>query len=334
VNIEKFRQTELRYNELKEKHNVGEISAEEMKKQLKSLMILDDTGRYWMIGGKTGKWYTYNGKEWTESNPYPVEAEKPVVVEEHIDTSDNPFPSRSEYSFYGEKDDNSYENKEEETEESAHISLDETEQATTISFASSEPLVTQSEPEPKKTSYTEHYAYKQAEAAPLTKSFTSLTSPSAPINHSEQPSDATLNVTVQSSSPIRQIEAPAPKDTAATRVQPILSSDLGRISMPTHITIKQISFLPAMIFMGGFGSIFGVIFGAMFGIFKVLEPLAGIFPMMLVEMRGKVFGGLLFAAVGGLTGFILFALAGVLIALFYNTVASVFCGLRLKIKTE
>ena len=23
-----------------------------------------------MIGGKSGKWYTYNGEEWLEDNPY------------------------------------------------------------------------------------------------------------------------------------------------------------------------------------------------------------------------------------------------------------------------
>lgn len=337
MNIEKFKQTELRYNELKEKHNAGEISADEMKKQLKSLMILDDSGRYWMIGGKTGKWYTYNGKEWVENTPYPVEEEE-IQVEEHIDTSDNPFPSRNEYSFYSDRDEPAYEQRkaDEEEEESAHITLDETEQATTISFsADSESESPKLETETIKTTYTEHYASKQAESNPYTKTLSSLTTPTTPVVTTEPKADTTVSLTVQPPIQVKSIkEEISGKESSATRIQASLPQDLSRMAHPTQLTIKQISLLPSMIFMGGFGSIFGVIFGAMFGIFKIMEPLAAIFPLMLAEMRGKVFGGLLFAAIGGLAGFILLALTGALIALFYNTVASVFCGMRFKIKAE
>ncbi|MCP5103215.1 MAG: hypothetical protein GY950_07550, partial [bacterium] len=72
----KFKETEEKYRELKEALNNGEISPEEMKKQLKKMMVLDDDGNYWMIGGKTEKWYIYNGTDWKEGNPFPKEEEK------------------------------------------------------------------------------------------------------------------------------------------------------------------------------------------------------------------------------------------------------------------
>lgn len=314
MNSEKFKNTERQYNELKEKHNAGEISAEEMKKKLKSLMLLDDSGRYWMIGGKSGKWYTYNGKEWQESNPYPVEAE-PVSTEEHIDTSDNPFPSQSGYSIYG--DDVSQEEDNVRFQEREHTT-------TTIDFES------ESEGEPT-TEHSEEYKQNVYEASPQTRTLSTLVTPKAEAKN--EPVSPSRSLAEEQKSPSRETTY---KQSTRNASAPQQSSELElkKITPPTYITIKQISLLPAMLFSGGLGSIIGVIFGAMFGIFKILESLSSVFPMMLVEMRGKVFGGLLFAAIGGLAGFILLALLGALVSLFYNTVSSVFCGLRIKVRTE
>lgn len=74
----KFKETEEKYGELKERLNNGEITPEEMKKELKKMMVLDETGNYWMIGGKTGKWYVYNGTDWKEGNPF--EQEEPAAA--------------------------------------------------------------------------------------------------------------------------------------------------------------------------------------------------------------------------------------------------------------
>jgi hypothetical protein len=70
MDINKFKKIEGKYLELKAKLDSGEVHAEEMKKELKKLMVLDDKGNYWMIGGKTGKWYMYDGTSWKEESPY------------------------------------------------------------------------------------------------------------------------------------------------------------------------------------------------------------------------------------------------------------------------
>jgi len=66
----RFRDVEVRFKILSDQHRQGEINSETLKKELKKMMILDEKNRYWMLGGKTGKWYVYSGKEWNENNPY------------------------------------------------------------------------------------------------------------------------------------------------------------------------------------------------------------------------------------------------------------------------
>jgi len=73
--IKLFQQSEARYQELRERLDLKEITPEEMKQQLKALMVLDDEGRYWMIGGKTGRWYLYENNQWLEREPYPPSSE-------------------------------------------------------------------------------------------------------------------------------------------------------------------------------------------------------------------------------------------------------------------
>lgn len=70
MNVDKFKEIELKYRELKVKLDQNEITADDLKKKLKKMMILDEDGNYWMIGGKSGKWYVYNGTEWKEGDPY------------------------------------------------------------------------------------------------------------------------------------------------------------------------------------------------------------------------------------------------------------------------
>ena len=66
---EKFQQVENRYQELKSQREGGEISVAQLKQALKKLMIVDDRGHYWMIGGKTGRWYRHDGGQWIVDDP-------------------------------------------------------------------------------------------------------------------------------------------------------------------------------------------------------------------------------------------------------------------------
>jgi hypothetical protein len=54
---------------------------------------------------------------------------------------------------------------------------------------------------------------------------------------------------------------------------------------------------------------------------------------MLQETRGKIQGGLIFAAMGGICGFILFALVSVIISAIYNGISYFFGGIRFKVKS-
>lgn len=66
----KFRETEKKYNDLKDKLGRGQLSAEQVKAELKTLMVQDENGKYWMMGGKSGKWYAHDGTQWQEADPY------------------------------------------------------------------------------------------------------------------------------------------------------------------------------------------------------------------------------------------------------------------------
>jgi hypothetical protein len=55
---------------LKNRLDDGDISSDDMKAELKKMMIRADDNRFWMIGSKTGGWYVYDGSVWKTGNPY------------------------------------------------------------------------------------------------------------------------------------------------------------------------------------------------------------------------------------------------------------------------
>ncbi len=75
----KFKEVEQKYNDLKERLNYGALNPEEIKKELKKMMVVDEDGKYWMIGAKTGKWYFHDGTDWKEGNPYEKEEEEAEI---------------------------------------------------------------------------------------------------------------------------------------------------------------------------------------------------------------------------------------------------------------
>lgn len=107
----KFKETEAKYREIKEKHARGEMSIDQVKMELKNLMVQDETGTYWMLGGKSGKWYRHDGTQWQETDPYemikaeavveeaeevPLEldASAKISQEEEEEEEENPFDSK------------------------------------------------------------------------------------------------------------------------------------------------------------------------------------------------------------------------------------------------
>ncbi len=97
-----------------------------------------------------------------------------------------------------------------------------------------------------------------------------------------------------------------------------------------ELLIRSVRVTSLVFFFGGLGLIAGIIFGATFGIFDIFGDLMSKFPEMLAETRGKIQGGLIFAALGGIGGFfgsaILFGFAGII----YNSFSYLFGGIRIR----
>jgi hypothetical protein len=125
----KFRETEAKYRELKEKHAKKEISTEEVKAELKQLMVQDETGTYWMLGGKSGKWYRHDGAQWQETDPYeiiksmkeveeaPVEKEGPM----ELGASDQISEEQAEKQEFKQEEEQEEEEEEKNPFESAEV---------------------------------------------------------------------------------------------------------------------------------------------------------------------------------------------------------------------
>ena len=64
-----FEEVERKVAVLRERYRAGELTRDELQRELRSLMILGDDGRWWMLGLETDRWYFYDGKTWTESLP-------------------------------------------------------------------------------------------------------------------------------------------------------------------------------------------------------------------------------------------------------------------------
>lgn len=66
----KFRDVEDKYHQLKTRLDRQEITPEDLKRELKKLIVMDESGRYWMIGTKSGQWHMYDGADWKVGQPY------------------------------------------------------------------------------------------------------------------------------------------------------------------------------------------------------------------------------------------------------------------------
>lgn len=62
-----FQHAEDEYFRLKGQLAAGRIAQEQFEAALKNLMIQDAQGRYWTIGGDSGKWYVHDGRTWVEA---------------------------------------------------------------------------------------------------------------------------------------------------------------------------------------------------------------------------------------------------------------------------
>ncbi len=67
---DQFRRVQDEYFRLRGQFSVGIINEQEFDNALHALSIQDAQGHDWMIGANTGKWYVYDGTQWTEADPF------------------------------------------------------------------------------------------------------------------------------------------------------------------------------------------------------------------------------------------------------------------------
>jgi len=70
-----FREVERKVNILRQRYQSGYLTRDELQNELRNLMILDDDGRWWMLGLETNRWYYYDGKDWVPATPPGYDAE-------------------------------------------------------------------------------------------------------------------------------------------------------------------------------------------------------------------------------------------------------------------
>lgn len=92
---ENYARVEREVIALRQKLALGELGETEFKQRLRSLMVPDERGEWWMVGIKTGEWHRYDGTEWVKANPYtPVRVEPTPAIPDRPVTPDKPTPRR------------------------------------------------------------------------------------------------------------------------------------------------------------------------------------------------------------------------------------------------
>lgn len=74
----RIKEVERAFVKLKGKFRRGKISRQKFVDSLKKLRLMDDEGRFWMIGARSGKWYYFEGKDWIESDPTSITDKKAI----------------------------------------------------------------------------------------------------------------------------------------------------------------------------------------------------------------------------------------------------------------
>ncbi|MBN1197404.1 MAG: hypothetical protein JXA62_08360, partial [Candidatus Aminicenantes bacterium] len=320
----KFLQATERYHDLKTRLNDGEITVNDLKQALKKLMIVDEEGRYWMIGGKSGRWYRHDGTQWIQDDP-------PRAVEGHdkwqtghedgvYDNGDIP-PRTSASELVG-------------NDRQSH----ETEQ---------EPQDFERKPGLNEAGFNHHNQTREtdlpivtfpATPATVSRQQTQAFSPHEPTQPLSPPGTQsnTANCRVCDAAIPAEAEYCPVCGANQNETVPATRAISGRDSLSrgaNTLQIRSIHPFSLLFLLGGLGLILGVIIGAAFGIFQIFGDLIYQFPRMLQETRGKIQGGLIFGVLGGTVGFLSFALAALVASGLYNLLADLFGGLRIRIRS-
>ncbi len=314
----KFKETEQKYRDLKEKLSSGEINPEEMKRDLKKMMVLDENGSYWMIGGKTGKWYVYNGTDWKEDNPFQEKSQSMAVNMEPAGETTEDTESASAGAFTG-------------PDNNVHIDRPGDERMTgegEEEYIDKDEYESEDE-EPFVLDVTGEVSTREAPTPAMVDESIGM---GTLDNEKDQPDRYTICKICKAKISQYSIYCPVcganQKDVAAP------SRKMDRtVVKENELLLASVKIASMVFFLGGLGLIVGVLWGAAFGVFKThLPEFQPLLPDMLSDTRGGIAGGLIFAAVGGITGFTISAFTAAVLGIIYNIIAFIFGGIRFKIK--
>jgi membrane peptidoglycan carboxypeptidase len=66
---QRFVEVERAVAALRRRYAAGGMTRDQLKEELRRLMILDENQQWWMVGLETDRWYKYDGKEWLLATP-------------------------------------------------------------------------------------------------------------------------------------------------------------------------------------------------------------------------------------------------------------------------
>jgi len=295
----KFKESENKYIELKSKLDSGSLSSEELKVTLKNMMIRDEEGNYWMIGSNAGKWYIYNGTDWKEKDPYSgADLSKTQnfnnISNETVVIHHADKQINNELEIGNKENDDAYEQKEKANIFGNNNIDNKSFGVTEVQFEEDK----KNEISNEKISEKPLFSHKESETL-------CVICKSKIDNHSVYCGYCGAN-------------------------QKELNSKKSKSE--EELLIRSVRITSLIFFFGGLGLIFGVIFGATFGIFDIFKDLLSKFPEMLVETRGKIQGGLIFATLGGIGGFFGSAIISGFMGIIYNVFSNIFGGIRIRIR--
>ncbi|HLA42600.1 MAG TPA: transglycosylase domain-containing protein, partial [Aggregatilineales bacterium] len=69
VQEDPFAKVENQVTALRQQYESGQITHDQLQSKLRELMILDDAGRWWMLGLESNRWYRFDGRDWIADDP-------------------------------------------------------------------------------------------------------------------------------------------------------------------------------------------------------------------------------------------------------------------------
>lgn len=94
----RFSQVEQESARLKQQLAAGRITPAQLDAKLRDLMIQDTAGTWWMVGGQSGRWHRFDGRDWVSGvPPQAVPGLTPGI--DHAAWTGQPHPVRAFFLF-------------------------------------------------------------------------------------------------------------------------------------------------------------------------------------------------------------------------------------------